>query len=151
MSTKINFGNITQTGVTPGYYVAANITVNAEGQILTAENGTTVNTALSHFNYVIPGTLNKFNGKKRWYAPSNLEIITIRGYLTQAADLAVNLNIRKNGNIVKAFNILANDTYGQSSNNPEFVMSQGDYLTLDLVQAGTIQKGSDLYIQFIYR
>lgn len=151
MPTKIKYNNITGTGVIPGYYVAANITVNAEGQVLDAENGVTVNTALSHFNYVINGTINTMQGRKRWYAPSSLEIIEIRGYLTQAADRAVNISINKNGTLIKSFSFLANNTYSQTSNNPEFSMNQGDYLTLDLVQVGSSQKGRDLYIQFIYR
>lgn len=151
MTTKIKDTNITQTGVIPGYYVAANITVNAEGQVLSATSGTVVNTALSHFNYVINGTLYINQGKKRWYAPSNLNIIEIRAYLTQSANSNIVLNIRKNNNIAKVFTIPPNSLYYQTGSISEILMSQSEYLTVDIIQIGSAQKGQNLYMQFIYQ
>ena len=39
MTTKINAANIENTGVTPGSYINTSITVNEQGQIITASNG----------------------------------------------------------------------------------------------------------------
>jgi hypothetical protein len=147
-STKITQTNITPTGVTPGYYTAANITVNAEGQVLTATHGNTITVPLSHFNYNIFGKLTKSVGRKRWYAPSTLTIIEIRGYLVKPANALTKIAVKKNGNISKEINFLANATYTNSSSTSEIAMIQGDYLTVDLLQTGI--GAEDLYMQFIY-
>jgi hypothetical protein len=147
-STKITETNITPTGVTPGYYTAANITVNAEGQILTATHGNTITVPLSHFNHTIFGKLTKTIGRKRWYAPSTLTIIEIRGYLVKPTNALTKVGVRKNGTLAKELNILANATYANSSSVSEIAMIQGDYLTVDLLQTGT--GAEDLYMQFIY-
>jgi PKD repeat protein len=147
-STKITETNITPTGVTPGYYTAANITVNAEGQVLAATHGNTITVPLSHFNYTIFGKLIKSVGRKRWYAPSTLTIIEIRGYLVKPANALTKFGVRKNGTLAKEVNFLANATYTNSSSTSEIAMVQGDYLTVDLLQTGT--GAEDLYIQFIY-
>lgn len=147
-STKITETNITPTGVTPGYYTAANITVNAEGQILSATHGNTITVPLSHFNYTIFGKLVKSVGRKRWYAPSALTIIEIRGYLVKPANALTKFGVRKNGTLAKEVSFLANATYTNSSSTSEIAMVQGDYLTVDLLQTGT--GAEDLYIQFIY-
>jgi len=147
-STKITDINITPTGVTAGYYTNANITVNAEGQILTATHGNTITVPLSHFNYTIMGKLSKSGGKKRWYSPSTLTIIEIRGYLVKASNSLTKVAIKKNGTLAKEIDFLAYATYTSSSSTNEISMIQGDYLTVDLVQIGA--GSEDLYMQFIY-
>lgn len=147
-STKITETNITPTGVTPGYYTAANITVNAEGQVLSATHGSTITVPLSHFNYTIFGKLVKSVGRKRWYAPSALTIIEIRGYLVKPANAITKFGVKKNGTLAKEVSFLATNTYTNSSSTSEIAMVQGDYLTVDLLQTGA--GAEDLYIQFIY-
>lgn len=147
-STKITQTNITATGVTPGYYTAANITINAEGQILAATHGNTITTPLSHFNYTIFGRLTKNIGRKRWYAPSTLTIIEIRGYLVKSTNALTKVAVRKNDTVSKEINFLANTTYTNSNSTNEIAMVQGDYLTVDLLQTGI--GAEDLYMQFIY-
>jgi len=147
-STKITETNITPTGVLPGYYTAANITVNAEGQVLTATHGNTITVPLSHFNHTIFGKLTKNIGKKRWYAPSTLTIIEIRAYLVKPTNNLIKIGVRKNGLLTKELNILANATYANSSSISEIAMIQGDYLTVDIIQPGI--GAEDLYTQFIY-
>jgi hypothetical protein len=147
-STKITETNITPTGVTPGYYTSANIEVNAEGQVLSATHGNTITVPLSHFNHSIIGKLSKTIGKRRWYAPSSLTIIEIRGYLVKPTNTVLKVGIRKNGIIVKQINFLAYTTFTNSSSSNEITMDQGDYLTVDLIQTGP--EAEDLYTQFIY-
>lgn len=99
------------------------------------------------------GNLVVFTGTQRWYAPFNLQFSEITGRVVQNANDDVEIEILKNGNLLTGLTIPVG-LYSASTSGDDstiLTMDEGDYLTVDVVQVGTVvQPGSDLYLQFKY-
>jgi hypothetical protein len=99
------------------------------------------------------GTLVVIEGTARWYAPYNLEFQTITGRVVANANDDIEIEIKKNGNLMTGLTIPVGEYSAVASGNDSTVltMNEGDYLTVDILQVGTVvQPGSDLYLQFKY-
>ena len=99
------------------------------------------------FNF--PGELSIRTGSVRWYPIYSSSISTIRARLTSSptgGDL--NLNIRKNGNVVATMSIL--DGTDRANINTNIPITLDDYLTVDVTSVGRIYRGSDLVVSMIY-
>jgi hypothetical protein len=102
------------------------------------------------FNFHQNGLLEITTGTERWYAPFDITIYEIKSKLASVADSNININIKKNGNIVKSFTFSENIS-SLTVENPEFNMIEDEYLTIDIISVGDNLKGEDLYIQFKYK
>jgi hypothetical protein len=98
------------------------------------------------------GTLIVFEGTARWYAPFDLEFQTITARVIENANDDIEIEIKKNGILLTELTVPVGEYSAVlSSTNPVLTMDEGDYLTVDILQVGTVvQPGSDLYIQFKY-
>jgi hypothetical protein len=99
------------------------------------------------------GTLIVFTGTARWYAPFNLEFFSIVARVVENANDDIEIEIKKNGNLFIEITIPVGEyeVFVSVDENTFLTMNEGDYLTVDILQVGTIvQPGSDLYMQFKY-
>jgi hypothetical protein len=96
------------------------------------------------------GTLQVVTGTARWYAPFNLQIIAINNKVSVSADQNILITIKKNGVSTKTGSI-ASGALSSTVSSPEFTMSEGDYITVDITQVGTANKGENLVVQFKYK
>jgi hypothetical protein len=99
------------------------------------------------------GTLIVFTGTARWYAPFNLEFQSITARVVESANDDIVIRVKKNDVLFVELEI-PEDQFSvviTDNNNVVLTMTEGDYLTVDIFQVGTVvQPGSDLYIQFKY-
>jgi hypothetical protein len=99
------------------------------------------------------GTLIVFTGTARWYAPFNLEFQSITARVVESANDDIVIRVKKNDTLFVELEI-PEDQFSvviTDNNNVVLTMTEGDYLTVDILQVGTVvQPGSDLYIQFKY-
>jgi hypothetical protein len=99
------------------------------------------------------GTLIVFTGTARWYAPFNLEFQSITARVVESANDDIVIRVKKNDILFVELEI-PEDQFSvviTDNNNVVLTMTEGDYLTVDILQVGTVvQPGSDLYIQFKY-
>lgn len=103
--------------------------------------------------FTVPGTLTTGIGKGRFYAPVNMTITNIRGYVATApvgADIIFDVN--KNGSTIftnqgtRPRIVASSNT--TSSNTPQITnVSAGDYLSVDMDQIGSSTPGADMTIQ----
>jgi hypothetical protein len=100
-----------------------------------------------HFNY--PGILSTSIGTSRWWILGSGNITKISARVT-VAPIGSNIvaYINKNGTTVHTATISAN-TYGSTS-DVNLAISDGDYITVDIVSIGSSLAGSDLVISFLY-
>ena len=99
------------------------------------------------FNF--PGELYPQNGTSRWYPQYSYTINTIRARVSNApVGNDINLNIRKNGNIVATTSIL--DGLDRSSINTSIPVAYEDYITVDITSVGNAAKGTDLVVSILY-
>lgn len=96
-----------------------------------------------------PGPLILITGTARWYSPADITVNNIVARLNTAADSNVTIVIKKNNSAAATITVLANQTIGSTTD--AVVLAFGDYLTVDITAIGTINKGEDLNIQFIYK
>lgn len=96
------------------------------------------------------GELETHTGTARWYAPFDLTITDIDARVTNSADQEIQMDVRRNGIVMKNLTITAGLFTG-GTNSPEFGMAEDDYLTLDTTQVGSAIKGSNLVVQFKYK
>jgi len=96
------------------------------------------------------GTLQLVTGTARWYAPFALQIVAINNKVSTAADQNILITIKKNGTSVKTGSIAAS-ALSSTVTSPEFTMAEGDYITVDITQIGTTNKGENLVVQFKYK
>jgi hypothetical protein len=89
-------------------------------------------------------------GTARWYAPFALQIVAINNKVSTAADQNILITIKKNGTSVKTGSIAAS-ALSSTVTSPEFTMAEGDYITVDITQIGTTNKGENLVVQFKYK
>lgn len=94
------------------------------------------------------GNLTIKNGTTRWYAPYALIISKIIARLAGAADDLVQIRIRKSGNSVHTFNVLAASLKEESV--VSISMAVDDYLTVDVFNIGSSQPGYGLSVEFKY-
>jgi hypothetical protein len=94
-----------------------------------------------------------FTGSARWYAPFELEFQAITARVVESANDDIVIEIKKNNSLFVEL-IIPEDEFGVSitdSNNDILTMDEGEFLTVDILQTGTVVRpGSDLYVQFKY-
>ena len=101
-------------------------------------------------NLLTSGALYVFDGTKRWYAPFNLSITSIKPRLALAADRDVIFIIKKNGISTVTLTITSGQTSAAAYTTP-ISLAEGDYLTTSITQVGTASfPGNDLYVQLKY-
>ena len=96
------------------------------------------------------GELETHTGTARWYAPFDLTITDIVARVTNSADQEIQMDVRRNGVVMKNLTITAGLFEGGNV-SPSFGMAEDDYLTLDTTQVGSAIKGSNLVVQFKYK
>ena len=96
------------------------------------------------------GDLETHTGTARWYAPFDLTITDITARVNGSADTEIQMDVRRNGVVMKNLTITAGLFEGGTV-SPSFGMAEDDYLTLDTTQVGSAIKGSDLVVQFKYK
>lgn len=120
-----------------------------DGSQLTGISGTGASVA----NIFQQGKLMVFTGTARWYAPFNLEFQSITARVVESANDDIVIRIKKNNNLFVELEI-PEDQFSvviTDNNNVILTMNEGDYLTVDILQVGTVVRpGCDLYIQFKY-
>jgi len=94
------------------------------------------------------GELAVTTGTARWYAPFDLSIISISAKVSVAADGPITLVVRKNNSTNQTFSIPSNSL---TANGSSIVMSEGDYITLNVTTVGSVAKGENLVVQFKYK
>jgi hypothetical protein len=106
--------------------------------------------AYQSINLYQSGPLKLINGTMRWYAPYDLIVVGIAPRVVSAADTAINLRINKNGTSAVTMSIPANQ-YETAVYTNGLTLSQNDYLTVDVLQVGSVaMPGAELYVQFRY-
>ena len=117
----------------------------SEGQ--TGNIGYTGSAGPTFVNLLTAGVLYVFDGTKRWYAPYNLTISSIKPRLAIVADRNVIFIVKKNGISVATITIPSGQTTTTAYTTP-IAMNEGDYITTSITQVGTSSfPGTDLYIQ----
>ena len=109
-----------------------------------------VSSADSYLQLSQSGALTVSTGTKRWYAPADLTIsnATVRvGTAPLGSTLDVSLNV--NGLANNIISVASNTTV--SSNTTSVSVSEGDYLTVDVLQIGSSTPGADLGLNITYR
>lgn len=109
-----------------------------------------VSSADSYLQLSQSGTLSVTTGTKRWYAPADLTIsnTTARvGTAPLGSPVEVSLNV--NGASNNIVSISTNTT--TASNTTSISVSEGDYLTVDVLQIGSSTPGADLGLNITYR
>jgi hypothetical protein len=97
------------------------------------------------------GNLTALAGTVRWYAPYNLDVVSIKTRLRTAADGNISIQINKNGALAVNLSIPANSTSGTEYTTP-LSMLEDDYLTVDVITVGSSSvPGVDLYVTFKYQ
>lgn len=100
-----------------------------------------------HFNY--PGILAVSSGSTRWWSLSNVTITKIIARVTTAPlGSSITASIKNNDEVIHTVTIPAG-SYTVSS-NVSLAISEGDYITIDIVETGSSVAGSDLVISFLY-
>jgi hypothetical protein len=94
------------------------------------------------------GELSVTTGTARWYAPFNLSITEVKAKLSTSADGPITLRVKKNNIINQTFTIATGSTSGDGA---ALVLSEGDYITVDITTVGAAAKGENLVLQFKYK
>ena len=95
------------------------------------------------------GTLVTTTGTAKWYAPAAINVSEIKarvGTAPSGSDITVRVN--KSGDSNSTISIAAGSTY--STITPTLVMTDSDYITIDVTAVGSSTAGADLYVQFEY-
>lgn len=120
----------------------------SEGQ--TGNIGFTGSSGPTFVNLLTAGSLYVFDGTKRWYAPFNLTINSIKPRLAIAADRNVIFIVKKNGVNAATVTIPSGQLTTSAVTTP-ISLVEGDYITTSITQVGTASfPGTDLYIQLRY-
>lgn len=94
------------------------------------------------------GVLEPTTGTVRWHNPRSIKINKIIARLAEAADQTVTIRIRKTGTIVQTVNFTAGSTKQTVNTNIDMVLD--DYLTVDIVAVGNVNKGKGLSVELTY-
>ena len=159
--TKANVADLTTNNVIEGanlYFTntravfaltaGSGISIAANGRITsTATGGGGISSLDRSFNF--PGELSVQTGTARWYPQYSYTLNTIRARVSNAPNgNDINLNIRKNGNVVATTSIL--DGLDRSSINTSIPVAYEDYITVDITSVGNTAKGTDLVVSILY-
>lgn len=94
------------------------------------------------------GLLEPTVGTVRWYTPSAISINKITARLAESADDDVTVLIKKNGTTVNTVVFPASSV--KQTVSLAVVMTEDDYLTVDITTVGNIQRGRGLSVEFSY-
>lgn len=94
------------------------------------------------------GILEPTTGTVRWHNPRSLTVTKIIARLAETADQTVTVRVRKTGNIVQTINFTAGSI--KQTVNTTINMIQDDYLTVDVVAVGNVNKGKGLSVELTY-
>ncbi len=121
----------------------------AAGTVATVES--IKDTTVYNINLAQQGELKIHQGTARWYAPFDLNVIEVLPRLGTQADATVAITIRVNDSDQFSFQIPGNQSLVSFVDSDEFIMNDGDYLSVDVTGIGNTLKGSDLVMQFKYK
>jgi len=95
------------------------------------------------------GSLEVFNGTKRWWINESFTITRILAFLSTAPTGSnISIRINKNGVSTQTINVSAGSS--SSVNSASISVVQGNYITVDITQVGSTIAGSDLALIFEY-
>ncbi len=98
----------------------------------------------------MPGEVVLFTGKTRWYPTKDVQLIALLASVDEAPlGQGIIAVIKKNGSIVDSIEIEAGNNRSDRK-TIDFACTTNDYITVDVVQTGTTNKGRDLVIAIVY-
>lgn len=97
-----------------------------------------------------PGPLVTTVGQARWYPPASIVVNTIKALLgTPCTGQAAQIRIKVSGVESQVIEIPANSSAFVTT-AVQIPVTSADYLTVDVIQRGSINTGSDLHVIFYY-
>jgi hypothetical protein len=101
-------------------------------------------------HYTYPGTVSVSAGTIKWWNITNATITKVSSRVSVAPiGSSIIAYVKKNNVIVHTINIISG-SYSTITSDLNIAIIEGDYITIDIVQAGTSVNGSDLVISFLY-
>jgi hypothetical protein len=136
--------------VTADYNTLSNVpTIPTDVSDLT-DNTNLLSGAVSSFVQLSQsGNLAVTTGTKRWYAPAALTISNVVARVgTAPTGSALVVGLKRNGVSNSVVSISSGVSFG--SNATSISVSEGDYLTVDIIQIGSTTAGADLGLNITY-
>lgn len=93
-----------------------------------------------------PGSFSANVGTLRYYPNKDISIVTFNAWISEVSATDININVLKNGSVVKSLVITAGQLKISNATLPNVSVSTADYITIDIV-SGT---GKDLVIRMDY-
>lgn len=100
---------------------------------------------------VTANNLEKMTGLSRWYPTDDIKIFSVRAYcgtVSEGADIIAALNV--DGSQILQITIPAGDNFIELP-SLDLIILKSSYLTLDILQIGTVHAGSDLVVELFHK